>query len=470
MRLCLLVIVIFLPSFAHASIQISEVAWMGGPDSANHEWIELHNTGTTVSVDGWILHDANNLTIAINGTLTSGQRAVLERTSDASAPGSAFLLYTGALGNTGATLVLRDSTGVVVDQVNGGSDWENIGGNNETKETAQLRNGQWVTEVATPGSAPTVNTDVADTDPQTDTKTVQAQTSSQTVPARGGTKATKLVLPDISLQLAIDAAANVHVGQTMTLAVEPSGVGKTIADSLVYQWSLGNGEQRAGKEIEYVFGYPGQYVVVVSGEYKRQKQFARQTVVVLSVELQLTKSADGTSHVLHNQGTTEINVGNYRLVGTSEHVFPIHTIILPQSEIHIPIVVTNHNQAVVALYDPVGQAVAMHVPGFVPTAGTQPLVSGGATRAAATPPLTQSTTTTPTNFGFVSDVPTAPAPIVSNDPPQLIPVALAAETDTPPSPPTAKPDWPLYGLIALLVLGTASIYVVPRKSDSPPWV
>jgi hypothetical protein len=467
MRLCLLLIVIFLPSFAHASIQISEVAWMGGPDSANHEWIELHNTGTTVSVDGWILHDANNLTIELNGTLTSGQRAVLERTSDASAPGSAFLLYTGALSNTGATLVLRDSAGTVVDQVNGGSDWENIGGNNETKETAQLQNGTWVTGVATPGSAPTIV--VVANDTATEPETEQDTTSTSGARASGGTEATKLVLPDISLQLAIDAAANVHVGQAMILAVKPSGVGKTIADSLVYQWSLGNGEQRAGKEIEYVFKYPGQYVVVVSGEYKRQKQFARQTVVVLSVELQLTKSADGTSYVLHNLSATEINVGNYRLVGTSEHVFPTHTIILPQSEIHIPIVVANHNQAVVALYDPVGQAVAMHVPGFVPTAGTQLLASGGVTRAAATPPPTQSATTAPTNFGFVSDVPTAPVPVVSNDPPQLIPVALAAETDTPPAP-TAKPDWPLYGLIALLVLGTASIYVVPRKSDNPPWV
>jgi hypothetical protein len=469
MRLCLLVIVILLPSFAHASIQISEVAWMGGPDSANHEWIELHNTGTTISVDGWILHDANNLTIEINGTLTSGQRAVLERTSDASAPGSAFLLYTGALGNTGATLVLRDSTGAVVDQVNGGSDWENIGGNNETKETAQLQNGAWVTGAATPGSAPTIV--VVANDTATEPETEQDTTSTSGARASSGLATVQLVLPDISLQLTIDAATNVHVGQPMTLAVKSSGIGKTIADSLVYQWSLGNGEHRVGKEIEYVFGYPGQYVVVVSGEYKRQKQFARQTVTVLSVELKLTKSADGTSYVLHNQGTTEINVGDYRLVGTSEHVFPTHTIILPQSEIHIPIVVANHNQAVVALYDPVGQAVAMHVPGFVPATGTQPLASGGVTRAAATPPPTQSATTPPTNFGFVSDVPTAPAPVVSNDPPQLIPVALAAETDTPPpSPPTAKPDWPLYGLIALLVLGTASIYVVPRQSDNPPWV
>jgi len=441
---------------------------MGGPDSANHEWIELHNSGATVSVDGWILHDANNLTIELNGTLTNGQRAVLERTSDASAPGTAFLLYTGALSNTGATLVLRNAAGDVVDQVTGGTDWENIGGNNETKETTQLQNGTWVTGAPTPGSAPNISTQVAATDPdkEPETQPIQSQTSSAAARSSGSSEPTTLTLPDISLQLAIDAPANVHVGQPFSLSVEPSGVGETIADSLVYQWSLGNGEKRSGKDIEYMFQHPGQYVVVVSGAYKRQKQFTRKTITVLPVELSLTKSTNGQSYVLHNQSDTEINVGGYRLVGTSEHVFPTHTIILPQSEIHIPIKVSHHNQAVVALYDEMNQAVALHVPGYLEAASNQQLASGGVTRAAVPPP-TQATPP-PSNFGFASDVPTPP-PVTVAEPPPLIPLAQAAETD-PPLTADSEPDWPLYGLIVLLLLGTAGIYLVPRKSDDPPWV
>ena len=94
-----------------------------------------------------------NLSINLTGVISPGAFAVLERTSDDSAPGSAFLIYTGALVNTGATLTLRDASGVIVDQVAGGENWQDIGGDNVTKETAQYTTAGWVTDVPTPGSA-----------------------------------------------------------------------------------------------------------------------------------------------------------------------------------------------------------------------------------------------------------------------------------------------------------------------------
>ena len=97
MRWFLLGVYIFAPQISLAAVQISEIAWMGSVESANHEWIELHNTGAAVDLTGWILHDENNLTIELSGTLRSGVYAVLERTSDASATGSAlFVVYRSA--------------------------------------------------------------------------------------------------------------------------------------------------------------------------------------------------------------------------------------------------------------------------------------------------------------------------------------------------------------------------------------
>jgi len=74
------------------AIEISEVAWMGSADSANHEWIELH-APTTIDVTGWTLSDDNNLQIELTGTISAGEYAVLERTSDDSAPGSLADIY-----------------------------------------------------------------------------------------------------------------------------------------------------------------------------------------------------------------------------------------------------------------------------------------------------------------------------------------------------------------------------------------
>ena len=42
--------------FAKADIIISEIAWMGTTVSANYEWIELQNTGSSsVNLSGWTL-------------------------------------------------------------------------------------------------------------------------------------------------------------------------------------------------------------------------------------------------------------------------------------------------------------------------------------------------------------------------------------------------------------------------------
>ena len=421
MKFSWLLSILLFPSISFASVLISEIAWMGGVESPNHEWIELHNTGSSVSVDGWMLHDANNLTIDLEGTILSGGRAVLERTSEATAPGSAFLLYTGALSNAGGTLVLCDDSGAVVDQVNGGENWENIGGDNTTKETAQLKSGVWYTAVATPGSAPDVDVVVSDENTESSDS---GSSPGLSVRSDKSTEATRLVLPGISLQLSVNIPATVHVGQTLVLDVEPSGVGKTIADSLVYEWSMGNSDARFGKEAEYMFEYPGEYVVVVSGEYKRQKQFARQTVSVLPVELQLTKSDDGKSYVLHNTSDTEINVGGYRLVGTSEYTFPKQTIVLPRNKINLPFKVTNSARTVTALYDETGESIALHVPGFIEPVAPRSLDLAVANRAAATLPPTRTPTLPSANFGFASDPVVPSAPIIE----PLTPVVRTPES------------------------------------------
>jgi len=118
MKLSLLgILCLLLPNISLAAVYISEVAWMGSVDSANHEWIELHNNGTSVNVNGWQLTDGMNLSVDLSGIMPSNSYSVLERTSDASALGSAFLVYTGALVNTGATLKLIKDDGSLVDKL-----------------------------------------------------------------------------------------------------------------------------------------------------------------------------------------------------------------------------------------------------------------------------------------------------------------------------------------------------------------
>ena len=476
MRWFLLGVGILVPQAAFASVAITEIAWMGSTASPNHEWIELHNTGDAVDLDGWILHDANNLTIELSGTLGSGQYAVLERTSDASASGSAFLIYTGALSNTGATLVLRNAVGQVVNQVTGGTDWQTVGGNNETKDTAQLSTAGWITAPATPGSAAAAGAapTVVVTE-ETPAPTTTSESSSERIVRQGTATTYELVLPDVSLELAVDAPLVTHVGEPVTFMAIASGVGKTITDSLQYQWSMGNGEQVIGKEPTYVYDHPGEYVVVVSGEYKRQKQYQRHLITVLPVTLEL-QEVDGL-YVISNHGDTEIDLGGYTLTGTHTHKIPAHTIILPKASVVVPLKVVGVTPAMVALYDQRGVMVATKFP-FVYTASppiasthvsatAQPLVGQStrvSTAAVATPAVTR-------QFGFVGDQPLVPPASIEpgvvlketsfEQPPELQPVT----TQTP----MPHPQWPLVALGVLLLASTIAIYLVPQKPDSAPW-
>lgn len=452
---------------------------MGTLDSQNHEWIELYNSGVAQNVDGWILHDANNLTIELQGVLPANQYAVLERTSDLSAPGVAFVLYTGALTNTGATLVLRNMAGDVVDQVAGGDNWELIGGSNQTKDTAQRVTGTWRTAPATPGSAP----EVSATETETESEPTESDTAVTTTPTSGSsndavsrTSSPKqsLTVSDSSLQLVITAPTSIHVGQSSTFVATPSGVGKTIADSLVYNWSLGNGEQKPGKEISYTFTHPGQYVVVVSGVYKQQTQFARQTVTVLPVELSISKASDGRTFTIHNTSDHEIDIGGYTFTGRYEHQFPAHTILLPQSAVRIPIKLASTIPTAVALYDETDRAVAVLLPELWMSTATNPAesesVGQSITQTAITPTAVPPATPPATNFGFVSDstpAPTTPPKDTTSPPAELAP-PIAAVAAIPNNPLAA--NWPLYALVALLFLGTIGIYLVPHQKDNAPWV
>lgn len=144
-------LLVSMPLVASADVTISEIAWMGTSESANNEWIELHNTGSQdIDVSNWVLEAADGTpSIILSGIVLANEYFLLERTDDTSVPAvSAEHIYTGALGNGGEVLTLRDIAGTAIDTVNAGSGW--LAGDNDTKETMQRVSGGWVTALATP--------------------------------------------------------------------------------------------------------------------------------------------------------------------------------------------------------------------------------------------------------------------------------------------------------------------------------
>ncbi|PSO46368.1 MAG: hypothetical protein BRC24_02335, partial [Parcubacteria group bacterium SW_4_46_8] len=144
-----------LPLSVHAQVRINEIAWMGDDRSYTNEWIELYNThDTAVQVDGWTLRTQDgSISTTLEGTLPAGGYFLLERTDDAAVKNkTADQVYIGSLSNDGTTLELLNTADETVDVVAGGDGWEQVGGSNETKDTAQYNSDGWITAVPTPGT------------------------------------------------------------------------------------------------------------------------------------------------------------------------------------------------------------------------------------------------------------------------------------------------------------------------------
>lgn len=122
-------------------VVINEIAWMGTAASTNDEWIELHNT-TSQSIDltGWTLRSKDGTpSITLSGTVGPMGFYLIERTSDQTISDlSADQIYTGALGNGGEGLELRDNSGNLKDSAGFSSGWP--AGDNANKSSMERIN------------------------------------------------------------------------------------------------------------------------------------------------------------------------------------------------------------------------------------------------------------------------------------------------------------------------------------------
>lgn len=466
------------PQLLFAAVSVSEVAWMGTVVSPNHEWIELYNAGSAVDVTGWTVSDGLNFSIDLAGIIPAESYVVLERTSDDSAPGAAFLLYTGALVNSGGTLYIRRADGSLVDQVSGGEDWQHIGGDNVTKETAQYTTVGWVTAPATPGRGLT-DTEItasAQADEVVSATTTATKTVAGSVIKKSVSEPVRLVLPGVTLRLSVIAQTLGYVHQPIAFSVTPSGIGDTLIDSLSYEWNFGDGETALGQDVTHVYRYPGTYVVTVYAGYKRQEQVARHEITILPVMLSLSKNTHGDMQV-NNDSPYELDLSGYRVKGDKEFVFSPRTIILPNQTITIAKskVGTTHNR-LIAIYDTEAALVASTMPNQSVSAvatNAHEIVDMSVNATSINQPVAvRSSAEANLDFSFSTEH--SPAPVSEKKFSTAntiwpVSVAAAAASDERASEgsvaTTPYQKWPYVALVIILLLSSLGLLVVPRKNQ-----
>ena len=459
------------PCVTNAAVTINEVAWMGTASSANDEWIELHNSGSQVSVDGWTLSDGMNLEIELAGTLAGNAYAVLERTDDDSAPGGAFLIYTGALTNSGATLTLRRSNGGIEDQVAGGENWQNIGGDNATKETAQYTTSGWVTGVATPGKQ-NVSQNSAPPQPESEDEE-QIEEDEAGSGASSNDTHISLERPGNELALSIDGPVRGYVNQAIGFFAEPEGLGERIMDSLVYTWNFGDLQTSSGAEVVVQYPYPGEYVVVVEGVYTDYEARARHTITILPTTLSLERNQNGDV-LVHNNANYEVDLSGYQLRSRHSKEFPPYTILAPRATLTVQEEQVGATGLITTLYDAAGESVAMLLPSQLqqsarvaatltpaplPPAPVAAVASARAPVAVARAPQISATSTS-----------VAAASPSAADAAGLAAVANAAEMTNGTTAGIPNEKLPYLGLMAIITIGILALYTrAPRTEKEQPF-
>lgn len=365
---------------ANAAVLLNEIAWMGTTESYLCEWIELYNSGdTAVSVADWSLQindgpikpfadgTFSTTNIAAGGYLVI-ERAVASCPDPVSATNDALLAF-GSIPNTDTTIQLyRDIDGTdLADRIASGEDWTEVGGDNETKETAQYSSVGWQTAPATPGRANVTSAANGSEQAQSDSESNPSSDTSPKPRVAGvrsseGSSKTTISLAEASAQqeplvVDIEYPTTVYVGQPVTFTAEPAGRSKTVRDSLHYYWNFGDLTTAAGPTANHQYQFPGEYMVSLQAEYYEYEASDTRKVVVLPVTLRMNITSDGHLNI-HNTAQYEVDVSGYTLSTVPSVTFPPRSMLVPRGTVTVPNAKLGTHAAAIVLHDQAGNLVS----------------------------------------------------------------------------------------------------------------
>jgi len=139
-----------------------------------------------------------------------------------------------------------------------------------------------------------------------------------------------------NLKISIGRDRTVFVGVPVHFEAHDNFFTNPENTKVYYSWSFGDGASTRGAGATHIYMYPGEYNVVVNGEYKDSKSVTRIKLKVLAPDLLIGKT-DDNSISLKNKATTEVNLSGYGLFSTEQkYIFPTDTIISASKSVIFP--------------------------------------------------------------------------------------------------------------------------------------
>jgi hypothetical protein len=354
--------VLFLSGSVSAQVLINEVGWMGTNISAADEWIELYNnSSSTVDLTGWKLSAADGTpAISLSGSLPASGFGLLERTDDSTVPGvPALVIYTGALSNSGETLVLKDGQGVVIDTVDGSGGWP--GGSSTTFETMQRIGGAWSTGASTPGTA-NIEAVTSSENQNTESPSGQSGESEHESEEKTETHVGHIEKPSYFLRMLVPDGT-LSVGMRLQFKGSVTRSDKTTIETGRIVWSFGDGtsiDQSKPDPILHTYKEAGTYVVVLqffeTPFDNVPTALERKEITVISSDIILSIEEKG--YRLTNKTGRDVNLAGWEITDwKSGFVFPQYTYIKADASLLVSYQTAGFRSEYAKLYTPDGEVV-----------------------------------------------------------------------------------------------------------------
>ncbi|HVY35939.1 MAG TPA: lamin tail domain-containing protein [Candidatus Paceibacterota bacterium] len=370
------ILAVFFPAVVHASVHITEIAWMGvaGTNGQYGEWFELYNDGTDdVDLSNWKLYSGggSDLVVTLTKTIPAGGYLLVERTTPSMQdPVLGINDESGSFGgggfsNSGEDLILNDQNGATIETLSYASGWP--AGDASTKETMQWDGTHWITAAATP-DAPASSDGNNNQGDGTGSDTTDGDTTensqSTSVVTTSPSHAPKIHnTPHITLALPTDVYQYVQYKFSAEVVLE-NDINPTRG---VFLWNMGDGTSvKEGKlaPIIHAYQYPGVYTLWF-GYYR--SVFDEDPTLTSSATIRvglpaLELSTVGTTAIeITNDSGKQVDLSEWKVAysGTTG-ILPTQTFLAADASITIPSMALGLQTIgkYVSLLTPTGEVVA----------------------------------------------------------------------------------------------------------------
>ncbi|HEY4505741.1 MAG TPA: lamin tail domain-containing protein [Candidatus Paceibacterota bacterium] len=375
-RVIAISLALFFPVFSSAQFYVNEIMYDLSGSDTGREWVEIYNSGaSSVDISGFKFLEnsgaSNHGLTQSQGTslIPAGGFAVISNDPTKFMPdwptfsGNLFKASFSSMNNTGSTLILKDGSLSVIDQVTYASTQGANGDGNSLKKSSS----DWTAGTPTPGASNSGGSGSGQTALDASNATTTTSTTETTtpeniaVPSGGSAHSSPAPLSSTEEKLPFEVSAGrdrlTTVGNVLIFRAVSTRFDGVSESAINYDWSFGDGVVAHGNFVNHAYRFPGEYSVVLNASYSDKQAVSRTQVKVVASNILISRVLGGLQ-VTNNSGA-EINLEGWALVSDKKNfVFPKDTLIQSNKKVTFADEVTGVLSGPVLFLNPMGKEIA----------------------------------------------------------------------------------------------------------------